>query len=149
MMHKVRGRKLGRSPSHRIALRRNMIRALFQEHRIQTTLEKAKEMRPHAERLITLARSINAASNDKNSQNIAKIRRIVTALGNNAIAKQVARHLIQDIAPTFADRPGGYLRVLRLSGLRIGDAGQKAILELVNYKPRPKALPAAATKKAE
>ena len=144
MMHRVAGRRLGRNTAHRSALRRNMIRALFQEHRIVTTLVKAKEMRPHAERLITLAR---AAVAEEKGKNVAKIRRIVTALGNNAIAKQVTRHLLNDIAPTFADRPGGYTRILRLAQRRLGDAGTKAILELVNYKPQPKAIPSGAKNK--
>lgn len=129
MRHRVAGRKLNRSPSHRKALRQNMTCELFKHHRIVTTVQKAKEMRPFAEKLITLAKE----------KNVANVRRAVTLLGSNKQAKDVARHLFDDIAPTFADRPGGYTRVMRLSKRRLGDSGEKAIIELVNYQPADQA----------
>lgn len=128
MRHKVAGRKLNRSPSHRHALRKNMLCAFFQHHRIITTIAKAKELRPEAEKLITLART----------KSVANVRRVVAKLGNHAHAKSIARHLFDDIAPAFADRPGGYTRIMRLMERRLGDGGERAIIELVNYSPADK-----------
>lgn len=128
MRHKVAGRKLNRSPSHRHALRKNMLCAFFEHHRIITTVPKAKSLRPEAEKLITLART----------KTVANVRRVVAKLGNHAHAKAVARHLFDDIAPLFADRPGGYTRIMRLMERRLGDGGERAIIELVNYSPTAK-----------
>ncbi|MCA9322352.1 MAG: 50S ribosomal protein L17 [Planctomycetes bacterium] len=125
MRHRVAGRKLNRSRPHYRRLMQNLMCQLFQHHRIVTTVEKAKEVRPQAERLITLARE----------KTLANVRRAVTELGSNRQAKDTARHLFDDIAPLFADRPGGYLRILRLSDRRLGDGGERAIIELVNYEP--------------
>lgn len=125
MRHRVAGRKLNRSPSHRKRLKQNLACQLFKHHRIVTTVEKAKEIRPYAEKLITLART----------KNVANVRRAVMLLGNSQEAKSVARHLFDDIAPTFSDRPGGYTRILRLSKRRLGDGGEQAVFELVNYQP--------------
>ena len=123
MRHRVAGRKLNRSPEHRRALKRNMACALIQHHRIVTTVAKAKELRPYVERLVTLAKT----------KNVANVRRAVAKLGTNQHAKDLARHLFDDIAPTMMDRPGGYTRILRLSERRLGDGGEKAIIEFVNY----------------
>ena len=101
---------------------------LFKHHRIVTTVPKAKEIRPHAEKLITLARN----------KTLANVRRAIAELGSNQQAKDVARHLFDEIAPTFADRPGGYTRIIRLPNRRLGDGGEQAIFELVNYQPTPK-----------
>ena len=125
MRHRVAGRKLNRSPSHRKRLLQNLACQLFKHHRIITTVQKAKEVRPYAEKLITLAKT----------KNVANVRRAVMLLGNSQESKSVARHLFDDIAPTFADRPGGYTRILRLSTRRLGDGGEQAVFELVNYQP--------------
>jgi len=127
MRHRVAGSKLNRSPSHRRALWQNLTCELFKHHRVVTTVRKAKQCRPFAEKLITLAKE----------KNLANVRRAVKLLGSNRQAKDVARHLFDDIAPTFQDRPGGYTRVLRLSNRRLGDGGEQAIFELVNYEPTP------------
>jgi len=103
----------------------NLMCQLFTHHRIVTTISKAKEVRPQAEKLITLARE----------KNLINVRRAVTALGSHRMAKDVARHLFDDIAPTFKDRPGGYTRIMRLGNRRLGDGGEQAIIELVNYTP--------------
>ncbi len=125
MRHRLAGRKLNRSRPHYKRLLQNLSCHLFQHHRIVTTVAKAKELRPYAEKLITLAKE----------KNVNNVRRAVAALGNNRQAKDVARHLFDDIAPTMKDRPGGYTRILRLSDRRLGDGGEKAIIELVNYEP--------------
>ena len=116
MRHRKKGRKLSRSPSHRRATLRNMATNLFLHERIETTTAKAKELRPYAERLITLARR-----GDVHSRRLAG-RKIQD---RNALGK-----LFDDIAPRFAERPGGYTRILKL-GHRKGDAADMSLIELV------------------
>ncbi|MEM8961091.1 MAG: 50S ribosomal protein L17 [Acidobacteriota bacterium] len=119
MRHRVRGRKLGRTTSHRKALFRNQLSSLFEHERIITTLPKAKELRPLAEKLVTAGRKDDLPARRR-------------------VRKWVNRHLVKkifdDIAPRFADRPGGYTRILKL-GPRQGDAAEMAILEFVDYDP--------------
>ena len=117
MRHRKKGRKLSRSPSHRRATLRNMATNLFLHERIETTTAKAKELRPYAERLITLARR-----GDVHSRRLAG-RKIQD---RNALGK-----LFDDIAPRFAERPGGYTRILKL-GHRKGDAADMSLIELVD-----------------
>ncbi|MCB9831902.1 MAG: 50S ribosomal protein L17 [Planctomycetes bacterium] len=123
MRHRVAGRKLNRSPSHRKRLLQNLACQVLKHGRIVTTVEKAKETRPYVEKLITLARE----------KNVANVRRAVALLGNHQEAKDVARHLFDHVAPSFKERPGGYTRILRLSNRRLGDGGQQALFELVTY----------------
>ena len=119
MRHRVHGRKLGRTSSHRKALFRNQLTALFTHERIITTVPKAKELRPIAERMVTMARTGTLAA-----------RRRVAAMISD---KGVAKRLFDEIAPRFADRPGGYTRIMRL-GRRHGDNAQLAIIEFVDYE---------------
>ena len=123
MRHAVAGYRLGRATSARIALRRNLIKQLFTHERIQTTKAKAAAIRGDAERLITLARnSANGSDADKlNARRLA-----ISRLGDN----QIIKRLFDDIAPRFANRPGGYTRVMKL-GARHGDAAEMVLLELV------------------
>jgi large subunit ribosomal protein L17 len=123
MRHKVAGYKLGRSKDQRIALRRNLVNQLFEHERIQTTQTKAAAIRGQAERLITLAKDGNAAGDAK----MVHARRIAASRLSNA---DVVKKLFDDIAPRFADRPGGYTRVVKL-GPRVGDAAEMVLLELV------------------
>lgn len=126
MRHNRKGRKLSRTNTHRRAMLRNMVTSLFEHERITTTVAKAKEARPVAERLITRARRGDLAA-----------RRLISAYVRS---ETVAKKLMEDIAPRFATRPGGYTRIYRL-GPRPGDAGQMGILELVErkiVKPAPK-----------
>jgi large subunit ribosomal protein L17 len=123
MRHQVAGYKLGRSKDQRIALRKNLINQLFEHERIRTTRTKALAIRGDAERLITLAR------NSSNGSDIEKVnaRRLAAArLGN----PDTVRKLFDDIAPRYANRPGGYTRMLKL-GQRLGDAAEIVLLELV------------------
>jgi large subunit ribosomal protein L17 len=124
MRHRVAHRKLGRSTPHRMALLRNMATALFERERIRTTLVKAKELRPFAERLITLA---------KRSDDRLHSRRLVLRDVRDAV---VAKKLFDTFGTRFADRPGGYTRILRL-GPRKGDGAEMAILELVGSEYQP------------
>ena len=120
MRHRVRGRRLGRSTSHRQAMARNLVSSLFLHGRIVTTETKAKEYRPMAEKLITLAKQ----------KDLHRVRRAVQVLGN----KDAVKRLFDDIGPAMADRPGGYTRILRLGTKRLGDKGTRVLFELVNYE---------------
>jgi large subunit ribosomal protein L17 len=124
MRHRVAYRKLGRTTPHRRALLRNLATALFEKERIRTTLPKAKELRPFAERMITLARR---------DENRLHVRRLVARdIRNPAVVKK----LFDTIGARFATRPGGYTRILRL-GPRKGDGAEMALLELVGYEYKP------------
>jgi large subunit ribosomal protein L17 len=123
MRHQVAGYKLGRTKDQRTALRKTLINQLFEHERIRTTRTKALAIRGDAERLITLAR------NSANGSDIEKVnaRRLAAArLGN----PETVRKLFDDIGPRFANRPGGYTRMLKL-GQRLGDAAEIVLLELV------------------
>src|SRR5262245_9726534 len=119
MMHNRAGRKLRRTTSHRLAMFSNQLASLMTHERIQTTLTKAKELRPLAERLITTAKSDGVAARRKVAQWIPD--------------RSTVKKMFEKIAPRFVDRPGGYTRILRL-GARRGDAAEAAILELVDYR---------------
>jgi large subunit ribosomal protein L17 len=123
MRHKVAGVKLGRSKDHRKALRRNLIKELFDHGRIQTTRAKADAVRGQAERLITLAKRGLQASE---IQQVHARRLAAARLGDAASV----RKLFDEIAPRFENRPGGYTRVVKL-GPRLGDAAEMVLLELV------------------
>lgn len=119
MRHRVHGRKLGRKPGHRRAMFRNQLTSLFVHERITTTVEKAKELRPLAERMITLARKGDLQAR-------RRVRRMVQD-------RAVVQRLFDEIAPRFSDRPGGYTRIVRL-GARHGDNAEMAIIELIDYE---------------
>ena len=124
MRHRVAHRKLGRTTPHRISLLRNLATALFERERIRTTLMKAKEVRPFAERLITLAR--------REDDRLHARRLAARDIQDRAVVKK----LFDTIGARFATRPGGYTRILRL-GPRRGDGAEMAILELVGYEFTP------------
>ena len=124
MRHRIAHRKLGRTTPHRISLLRNLTTALFERERIRTTLVKAKEVRPFAERLITLAR--------REDDRLHARRLAARDIQDRAVVKK----LFDTIGARFAARPGGYTRILRL-GPRLGDGTEMAILELVGYKFTP------------
>jgi large subunit ribosomal protein L17 len=123
MRHRVAGHKLGRSSAQRTALRRNMMTELFRHERIRTTRAKADAVRNAAEKLITTAKRGNAAGELK----AVNARRLVAGRLNDP---EMVKKLFDDIAPRFADRPGGYTRVVKL-GRRLGDAAEMVLLELV------------------
>ena len=117
MRHLKQGRKLGRTTAHRKALLRNLATALLEHERIVTTEPKAKELRRVADKLVTLGKR-----GDLHAR-----RQALQVVRSNA----VVRKLFNDIAPRFAERQGGYTRVLRL-GYRPGDAAAMAVIELVD-----------------
>jgi large subunit ribosomal protein L17 len=123
MRHKIVGHKLGRSKDERTALRRTLINQLFEHERIQTTAAKADAVRGAAERLITLAKNANSVGETK----VVHARRLAAARMSSAV---MVKKLFDDIAPRYADRPGGYTRVVKL-GPRAGDAAEMVLLELV------------------
>lgn len=123
MRHSVAGYILGRTKGARIALRRNLIKQLFTHERIKTTQAKAAAIRGDAERLITLARN-SANGTDVEKMNARRLA--ASRLGDN----QLIKRLFDEIAPRFANRPGGYTRVMKL-GPRQGDSAEMVILELV------------------
>jgi len=131
MRHRVAHRKLGRVTEHRIAMLRNQATALIRYEHIETTVPKAKELRPFVERLITIAKRGVAAGDGK----VLHARRLV---GRDLVDGEVVIKLFDTIAPRFADRPGGYTRILRL-GFRRGDSAEIAQLELVGSEYDPKA----------
>jgi len=116
MRHLSRGRQLSRSSSHRTALARSQATALLRHGRIKTTISKAKNLQPYVEKLITTARGGDLHA-----------RRLVAREIHDV---QVQRKLMDDIAPRYAERPGGYTRIYRLSTRR-GDGTQEALIELV------------------
>jgi large subunit ribosomal protein L17 len=114
--HRKKGRQLSRTRSHRKATLRNLATSLFRHERIETTTAKAKELRPFAERLITLARRGDLHA-----------RRLAAAKIQD---REILGKLFDEIAPRYLERPGGYTRVLKL-GNRKGDAAEMSLIELV------------------
>ena len=125
MRHNVAHRKLGRVTEHRLALLRNQAMALIRHERIETTIPKAKELRPFVERLITIAKR-GVASGETNGKALHARRLVLAELPD----KDVVSKLFDEVAPRFAERPGGYTRILRV-GFRRGDAAEVAQVELV------------------
>ena len=131
MRHRVAGRHLSRTSEHRLALRRNLAASLFEHETISTTLEKAKEVRSFAEKLITLAKKGTLPAR----------RRAIAMLNNRAIYAEedgkmvkkgtVVGKLFSEIGPRYLDRPGGYTRIIKLPKTRLGDGGKLVLLQLV------------------
>jgi large subunit ribosomal protein L17 len=128
MKHRVAGRKLGRTSMHRTALLRNMSTELFRHERIRTTLMKAKELRPFAEKLITLSK-----------RETLHARRLVL---RDIHDKEVVSKMFDTISSRFAQRAGGYTRIVKL-GPRRGDNAEMALIELIGAETGKKAAPAA------
>jgi large subunit ribosomal protein L17 len=122
MRHRVKGRKLSRTTPHRKATLRALSSALIKEHRIETTVAKAKELRTFIEPLITTAKVDNTHNR----------RKAFSYLQD----KYAVSELFETIGPAAADRPGGYTRVLKL-GFRLGDAAELAVIELVDFNDVP------------
>jgi large subunit ribosomal protein L17 len=126
MRHRKAGKKLGRTPAHRKALYGNLAGALIEHGRIETTIAKAKAVKPIAEKMITLGRRGDLAAR---RQALAYLR-----------SNDVVHLLFAEVAPRFADRPGGYTRIVKL-GPRYGDSAEMAYLEFVDYVPPAPAAP--------
>jgi large subunit ribosomal protein L17 len=130
MRHRVAHRKLGRVTEHRISLLRNQATAILEHEHIITTVPKAKELRPYVERLITVAKRGIAAGGPQ----LLHARRMV---GQDIANRDVLKKLFDTLAPRFAERPGGYVRILK-AGVRKGDAAPVALIELIGSEFDPK-----------
>ena len=129
MRHQRSGKKLGRTPAHRKALYSNLAGALIEHGRIKTTQAKAKAVKPFAEQMITLGKRGDLHA-----------RRLALA---ELRSQDVVHQLFAEVAPRFAERPGGYTRIVKL-GPRLGDAAEMVYLELVDYEPAGTTRPATA-----
>ena len=125
MRHRIAGRKLGVTTSHRLAMFRNMATSLLKHEQITTTLPKAKELRPYVERIITLGKRGGLHAR---RQAYAQI-----------MDERVVDKLFTTLADRYRERPGGYCRVLK-AGIRYGDAAEMAVIELVDRDPAAKGL---------
>lgn len=124
MRHNIKGMRLNRRHGSRNALRRILVKQLFEHERIRTTKAKAKAIRGQAEKLITLAKRGNLSEDDAR---IVHARRLAASRLEDA---EIVKKLFDDIAPRYAERPGGYTRILKL-GPRYGDKAEMVLLELV------------------
>src|SRR5436309_5004289 len=113
MRHRKAGRKLGRNASHRLALKRNLARALFEHERIITTVEKAKEVRPFVERLITLAKKGTLHARRLVISRLGATAKAEVDPGDDDNEQDLLSKLFDDIGPRFADRPGRFTRILK------------------------------------
>jgi len=133
--HMIRGRQLSRDTEHRKSLRRSLVQSLIEHGKIRTTLPKAKEVRPFAEKLITLARTGTLHAR----------RRVIALLNDRRLVddeqeftgQTVVQKLFDDVAPKFAARNGGYTRIIKLSDHRIGDGGSLVLLQLLLEESTP------------
>src|SRR4029077_8070641 len=133
MRHRVSHRKLGRVTEHRIAMLRNQAHALLVHEHIETTVPKAKELRPFVERIITIAKR-GVAAGAANGKSLHARRLVLRDIQD----RDVVTKLFDTIAPRFETRPGGYTRILRL-GYRRGDSAEVAQIELVGSELKPNA----------
>ena len=134
MRHRIAGRQLSRTSEHRLAMRRNLTASLFEHETISTTIQKAKDVKSFAEKLITLAKKGTLAAR----------RRAISLLGNRSLYKEedgkvvkagtVVSKLFSELGPRYLDRPGGYTRIIRLSKKRLGDNSQLVLLQLVGQE---------------
>lgn len=134
MRHRARGRKLGRTSSHRLALFRNQLASLIEHGRIKTTLPKAKEIRPIAEKIVTQGKRGTVFARRRARRWLA--------------SRDLVKKLFDEIAPRFADRNGGYLRIMKL-GPRPSDGAEMAIVEFVDYDVAAGGTPAVAEPAAQ
>ena len=131
MRHRVAGRQLSRNSSHRRALRRNMAQSLIEHETISTTIQKAKEVKPFVEKLITLAKK-GKLQHRRRAISLLGNRRMVAIEDGESVQKgSVVGKLFSELGPRYLDRPGGYSRIVHLSLRRLGDNGQLVLLQLL------------------
>ena len=136
MRHNTLKNRFGRTTSHRLAMMRNMVTNLLRHERMETTVAKAKEVRRHAERIITLGKrvplaAIEKANGEKKKALAARRVHLMRLAGETVQDKAVLRKIFDELAPRYETRNGGYTRILR-KGTRLGDGGEVGILELVD-----------------
>ena len=144
MRHRKAGFKLGRTEAHRKATLRNLAAGFFEHGQITTTVPKAKAVQPFIEKIITRARK-----GDMHSRRIvaAKLNDRIMADNEDLLERnrygelrsgpKLVKHVMEEVAPKFADRPGGYTRIVRLGKRRIGDASELCVLQLVGSEDGP------------
>jgi len=131
MRHRIAGRRLSRTSEHRLAMRRNLVASLFEHETISTTMEKAREVRAFAEKLITLAKK-GTLSARRRAIAMLGDRDIISHEDGKAVKKgTIVGKLFSELGPRYLDRPGGYTRIIRLSLKRLGDNGQLVLLQLI------------------
>ncbi len=131
MRHRVAGRRLSRDSEHRLAMRRNMVASLFEHETISTTMEKAKDVKAFAEKLITLAKK-GTLSARRRAIALLGNRDIVTDEDGTLVKKNtVIGKLFSELGPRYLDRSGGYTRIIPVSLRRLGDNGQLVLLQLI------------------
>jgi large subunit ribosomal protein L17 len=131
MRHRVAGRQLSRTSAHRRAMRRNLVQSLIEHETVSTTIQKAKEVKPFVERLITLAKK-GKLQHRRRAISLLGNRRIVAYEEGEPVAKgTVVGKLFSELGPRYLDRPGGYARIVRLSLRRLGDNGELVLLQLL------------------
>ena len=129
MKHRIKQRKLNRTSQHRKAMLANMAASLVKHEQITTTLPKAKELKPYLEKLITMGKNASA----KPDTALAKRRQAISKMGDKT---QVAK-IFDVLAERYAERPGGYIRIMK-AGFRYGDSAPMAVIELVDRDPEAK-----------
>lgn len=140
MRHQKSGRKFNRNSSHRKAMFRNMVTSLLEHERITTTVAKAKELRGHTERTISigvrLGDLLDKPKDERTRDEQARYAHAMAQAAKTVREREVLHKLFEDIAPRFRERSGGYTRVIKLGQRRVGDAAEMAIIELVDG-PKP------------
>lgn len=150
MRHRVAGRTLGRKTNHRIAMWRNMAVSLFTHGQITTTLPKAKSVKPFVEKLITAAKQGDLAARRRIAAELGYDRIMVRDENDDALVRsskranrpggyagkllsgpKIVKHIVEEVAPRYADRNGGYTRIIKLAKHRIGDGADLCVLQLV------------------
>src|SRR3982751_1587102 len=134
--HRIRGRQLSRDTEHRKSLRRSLAQSLFEHGSIKTTLPKAKEVKSFVEKLITLPRQVTLNAR----------RRVISYMNDRRLVDEeqeftgqtVVQKLFSEVAPKFADRPGGYTRIIKTAKHRIGDGGDIVVLEFAHEASPPR-----------
>jgi large subunit ribosomal protein L17 len=131
--HQYIGRKFGREKGHREAMLKNLAASLILHEKVETTVAKAKEIRPIVEKMITMGKKGTLAAR----------RQLLKSLPENAAAK-----VMEKLAPHYLERPGGYTRILK-TGYRVGDGAEMAMIEFVDLKAEPKKEEVATSKVAK
>jgi large subunit ribosomal protein L17 len=147
MRHRVAGRQLSRNSAHRRAMRRNMAQSLIEHETISTTIQKAKELKPFVEKLITLAKR-GKLQHRRRAISVLGNRRIVALEDGAPVQKgTVIGKLFSELGPRYLDRPGGYSRIVHLSLRRLGDNGELVLLQLLGKDEPVKKVRKTASKK--
>jgi large subunit ribosomal protein L17 len=146
MRHQKSGRKLNRNSSHRKAMFRNMVTSLLRHERITTTTPKAKELRGHVERTISigvrLGDLLDKPKEERTREEQARYAHAMKQAGKTIRDREILHKLFEDIAPRVRQRPGGFTRIVKLGHRRVGDNADVSIIELVDPAPAGEAVEA-------